>query len=84
ALWSRMCFGVREDGSVIEPNDPAWDELRQTSAAAKDDPQVWLQRLPMYGALRDDARFAPAFEAWLRSIWAEGTEATLASYCEAS
>ena len=25
ALWARMCEGTREDGSVIEPNDPSWD-----------------------------------------------------------
>src|SRR5699024_2437111 len=24
SVWARMCFGTREDGSAIEPNDPLW------------------------------------------------------------
>ena len=82
ALWARMCFGTREDGTVIEPNDPSWDELERISAAAKDDPQVWLEQLDMYGELRGDERFATAFEKWLQMIWARGTEASLSAYCE--
>ena len=82
ALWARMCFGEREDGSVIEPNDPSWDELRRIAAAAKGDPQAWLERLDIYGELRANDRFATAFGAWLRMLWAEGTEATLAAYRE--
>ena len=82
ALWARMCFGEREDGSVIEPNDPSWDELTRTSAAAKDDPRVWLEQLDIYGELRENERFATAFGRWLRRLWAEGTEATLAAYRE--
>jgi len=38
ALWARMCAGTREDGSVIEPNDPFWDGLSAHAAGAKDDP----------------------------------------------
>ena len=82
ALWARMCHGTREDGSVIEPSDPSWDDLKRISAAAKDDPQIWLEQLHMYGELRENERFATAFEEWLQMIWAEGTEATLTSYCE--
>lgn len=81
ALWARMCFGAREDGSVIEPNDPSWDELTRTSAAAKDDPRVWLERLDMYGGLAADERFASAFGRWLRMLWVDGAEASLAAYC---
>ena len=82
ALWARMCHGEREDGSVIEPNDPSWDDLTRISAAAKDDPQIWLEQLRMYGELRENERFATAFEEWLQMIWAQGTEAALTAYCE--
>ena len=27
ALWARMCVGIREDGSIIEPNDPQWSKI---------------------------------------------------------
>ncbi|MBW6456195.1 MAG: hypothetical protein K0A98_09945, partial [Trueperaceae bacterium] len=82
ALWARMCFGTREDGSVIEPNDPSWEDLQRISAAAKDDPQVWLEQLDLYGELRANERFASAFEKWLQMIWARGTAASLTSYRE--
>jgi mannitol 2-dehydrogenase len=29
ALWARMCAGTREDGTLIEPNDPQWTALRK-------------------------------------------------------
>jgi mannitol 2-dehydrogenase len=82
ALWARMCFGEREDGSVIESNDPSWSDLRRIASAAKDDPQAWLEQLDAYGDLRANQRFAAAFGAWLRMLWAEGTQATLAAYRE--
>jgi len=34
ALWAHMCRGRREDGSTIEPNDPAWDELTTVASQA--------------------------------------------------
>lgn len=81
ALWARMCSGIREDGSRIEPNDPFWDDLTQVSAAAKERPQAWLEQRHIYGDLGDDARLAAAFEKWLRLIWDQGTEAALKVYC---
>ena len=79
ALWARMCEGTREDGSVIEPNDPVWGNLQAAARAAKADPQAWLEQRHFYGALADDPVFAPAFADWLRLIWAEGVEAALKS-----
>lgn len=80
ALWARMCAGTREDGSVIEPNDPQWDRLKQVSHAAKETPRVWLQQRQIYGDLIDNAQFTSGFERWLSLIWAEGCEAAIASY----
>ena len=83
ALWARMCQGTREDGSVIEPNDPAWDRLTAAAQAAKTDPQAWLNQRDLYGDLGEDPRFAETFARQLRLIWSDGTEAALRAYLNA-
>ncbi len=80
ALWARMCEGTREDGSLVEPNDPLWDTLLATAKAARDRPRVWLEQHRLYGDLVDAPRFADAFERWLSRIWSEGCEAALQAY----
>ncbi|SFC80043.1 mannitol dehydrogenase family protein [Tropicimonas isoalkanivorans] len=82
ALWARMCEGTREDGTVIEPNDPVWDALQAKAKEAKDRPRVWLEMRQTYGDLADQPRFAAAFEKWLAMIWADGTDAALRTYLE--
>lgn len=81
ALWARMCFGTREDGSQIEPNDPYWEDLTAVAKAARERPQAWLEQRHIYGDLGDQERFAAAFVKWLSLIWASGTEAALRTYC---
>ena len=83
ALWARMCEGTREDGSVIEPNDPFWDTLQAAAKAARDHPRMWLAQRQLYGDLVEAPRFARAFERWLDSIWSDGCEATLQAYVTA-
>jgi mannitol 2-dehydrogenase len=80
ALWARMCEGTREDGTVIEPNDPVWDALQAKAKEAKDKPRAWLEMRQTYGDLADQPRFADAFEKWLAMIWSDGTEAALRTY----
>jgi mannitol 2-dehydrogenase len=80
AFWARMCAGQREDGSVIEPNDPYWARLTEAAAAAKDRPRAWLEQPGIYGGLKDAPAFAEAFERWLATIWRDGTAAALAAY----
>jgi mannitol 2-dehydrogenase len=80
ALWARMCAGQREDGSVIEPNDPYWARLTEAAAAAKDRPRAWLEQPGIYGGLKDAPAFAEAFERWLATIWRDGTAAALGAY----
>lgn len=80
AVWARMCFGTREDGSTIEPNDPLWDELKAAARAAREDPDAWLGMARIYGDLTDEPRFALAFRRWLTLIWSEGTDAAIAAY----
>ncbi len=81
AFWARMCAGTREDGSVIAPNDPNWDELVKISQAAKARPAVWLEQ-QFYGDLAGNERFAGAFEDWLVRIWSEGSRASVRLYLE--
>ena len=83
ALWARMCEGTREDGSVIEPNDPLWDTLQVTAKAARDRPRAWLEQRRFYGDLVEAPRFAKAFERWLDTIWSDGCEAALEAYTTA-
>ena len=80
ALWARMCAGVREDGSVIEPNDPQWNGLIEAALAARDDPQAWLSQRHIYGDLAGMPRFSMAFGYWLRCIWQNGTDAAITAY----
>jgi len=80
ALWCRYCFGVTEGGQEIAPNDPNWDRLVPLARAAKEDPKAWLTLREVYGEVAGDARFAGAFEAKLRALWARGTAAVLGEY----
>jgi mannitol 2-dehydrogenase len=80
ALWARMCAGVREDGTDIAPNDPAWDALQAAARAARERPAAWLAQGSIYGGLAEDARLGAAFEGWLSMIWKAGTRETLRAY----
>ena len=80
ALWARMCEGTREDGSLIEPNDPIWDKPTAAAKAARENPQAWLEQRALYGDLADNSRFADAFARWLTLIWSEGLETALSQY----
>jgi mannitol 2-dehydrogenase len=75
-----MCYGTREDGSVIAPNDPFWDGLNAAAKTAKDTPQAWIDQKQFYGTLGQNARFADSFKRWLDLIWRDGTEAALRDY----
>lgn len=77
ALWARMCTGVREDGSTIEPNDPFWDDLKAAALAAKETPSAWLAQDHIYGALAEAPDFADAFHGWLTRLHQDGCQATL-------
>ncbi len=83
ALWARMCEGTRENGSVIAPNDPVWDELQAAARAARTTPTAWLDQSGIYGDLKSAAPFAEAFCHWLTMIWADGAVAAMQAYTAA-
>lgn len=82
ALWARMCTGTREDGSTIEPNDPMWDILTATAAAARQTPAAWLGMTHIYGDLAENEHFAARFEDWLAALYRDGTAATVQRYID--
>ncbi len=84
ALWARMCEGHRENGSVIDPNDPIWERLRNTASQARIRPLAWLEMDDIYGDLAKDKRFAPAFEQALHAIYTDGVAPTIQQYLEAT
>ena len=82
AAWARMCEGTREDGSMIEPNDPFWNDLNATAKSARVNPRVWLEMRQIYGNLADEPEFAERFADWLSSIWDKGLEPAIAAYID--
>ena len=80
ALWARMCEGTREDGSIIEPNDPHWEKLNICAKKSKDNPLKWLGQLEIYGDISKDKKFCDSFSNWLNMIYERGVENTLNEY----
>ena len=80
ALWARMCEGTREDGSIIEPNDPHWEKLNACAKKSKENPLEWLEQLEIYGDTSKDDKFRDYFSKWLKMIYEEGVENTLNEY----
>ena len=80
AIWARYCYGVRDDGSRIDANDPNWEVLHGQAKYARERPRVWLEMRGTYGDLADDPEFANAFEASLTRIYADGLAKALDHY----
>lgn len=80
ALWARMCEGTRENGTMIEPNDPFWPQLNTAAHAARTRPLAWLEQRQFYGDLAEARPFADAFERWLTLLWTQGCAATLETF----
>ncbi len=80
AFWARMCAGTRDDGSVIESNDPDWQFLSDVAKASQHSPMRWLQQRQIYGDLADHPSFAATFCRWLDTIWAFGCAKTIEIY----
>ena len=80
AVWARYCTGIREDGSVIEPNDPQWASLTVLAEKAREDPEAWLSNMAVYGQLGAEPEFIRLFAHWLKSIHGKGLETSLRDY----
>ena len=82
ASWARMCEGTREDGTLIQPNDPFWDELQASAKAARSNPGAWLEMKQIYGNLAREPQFAKSFKTWLGIIWDQGLDKAIEIYLE--
>jgi mannitol 2-dehydrogenase len=82
AIWARMCEGTRENGSVIEPNDPYWAELNPVAKSAKNDPLIWLKQKHIYGELVENERFYQSFSFWFHKLWTDGLALTIQHYLQ--
>ncbi len=71
---------TREDGSIIEPNDPHWEKLNACAKKSKENPLEWLEQLEIYGDTSKDDKFRDYFSKWLKMIYQEGVENTLNEY----
>ncbi len=81
ALWARMCEGKREDGSVIQPNDPSWTVYQEIAKRAKNTPCVWLDETQAYGDIAQNEAFRAIFTQQLVRIWTHGVKSAIAHYC---
>ncbi|MCB9957421.1 MAG: mannitol dehydrogenase family protein [Rhodospirillaceae bacterium] len=80
AIWARYCFGRREDGSMVEPNDPNWEFLTETAKKAAKMPALWLKMPGIYGDVALHEPFVTAFGAWLDQIHRDGLVAAIDTY----
>jgi mannitol 2-dehydrogenase len=80
ALWARMCFGIREDGSVIQANDPHWGFLTSCAKRAKGNPILWIDETNFYGDIAESHLFRTEFSMQLASIWEHGVNSTIKSF----
>lgn len=80
ALWARMCEGTREDGTIIQANDPYWDDLQICAKNARNNSALWLDMKNIYGTLGQSKTFSNSFNNWLNLIWRDGVEKTLQTY----
>lgn len=82
AFWARMCAGKRDDGSVIESNDPNWESLIASAQNSASDPAAWIKQAHIYDDLAGSQEFTTAFCKWLRLIQTSGSAAALNTYLE--
>ncbi len=75
-----MCEGTREDGSIIEPNDPQWSKLNSIAKQSKDQPEEWLKQSEVYGDLFQNTQFVNSFTYWLTELYKNGVEQTINKY----
>jgi len=81
AMWSKYCEGLREDGSLIQPNDPNWTELNRVALAARNEPALWLAQQQYYGDLACNRHFEAIFVDWHSVLTSQGVAAAIDAFC---
>ena len=80
ALWCRYCAATDDTGAPITLNDPNAGRLTPAALAGKAEPAAFLALRDIFGDIADAPRFRESFGAALRSLWRDGTRATLQRY----
>lgn len=80
ALWCRYCAATTDAGEPFTLDDPNAARLTPAALAAKDDPAAFLSLRDIFGDVADSTLFRSRFEMALRSLWRDGTRATLQRY----
>ena len=63
-----MYQGTREDGSIIEDNNPMQDKLYKSANEAISNPIKWLNLKEIYGSLTENNTFRESFSNQLNLI----------------
>jgi mannitol 2-dehydrogenase len=84
ALWCRYCAGTTDAGEPFNLDDPNASRLTPAALAAKDDPASFLDLRDIFGDVADAPQFRARFETALKSLWRDGTRATLQRYLNGS
>jgi mannitol 2-dehydrogenase len=84
ALWCRYCAGTTDAGEPFNLDDPNASRLTPAALAAKDDPASFLDLRDIFGDVADASQFRSRFETALKSLWRDGTRATLQRYLNGS
>ena len=84
ALGCRYCARTDDAGAPIALDDPNAARLAPAARAAKQDPAAFLALRDIFGDLGDAPSFRARFETALRSLWRDGTRATIQRYLDGS
>lgn len=82
ALWCRYCAGTTDSGKVIAPNDASWDRLQAAALKARENPAAFLAMPDIFGDVAKSDLFQKRFAQALKTLWEQGTAATLTLYLE--
>jgi mannitol 2-dehydrogenase len=82
ALWCRYCAATTDAGAPFSLDDPNAARLTQAARAAKEDPGTFLALRDIFGDVADAPAFRDRFATALRSLWRDGTRATLQAYLD--
>jgi mannitol 2-dehydrogenase len=80
ALWCHHWAAITDAGESFLLDDPSADRLMSAARSAKDDPAAFVGLDDIFGDIADAPSFRASFDAALRSLWRDGTRATLQRY----
>ena len=77
ASWLRFVGGKDDQGAAIPLDDPMADRLKAVAAKAGSDVTAFLEMKDLFGDLSDSERFVSELRRLLKSLYEQGSKATL-------